>query len=109
MSNVAELASRLGVGQLVDSGRVSKFRLISVSFVLSAVLAMAASFATNHVVLFAYSALFGSLGGVFLPLAILLFVEAVPETHVSSASGLFALVIGSGISIGPPVLGECRG
>ena len=106
VSNVTELISRLVVGILVDKDKVTKACLIQVSFMLSAVLAMAVSFSTIHTILFVYSALFGLLGGVFLPLAILILVELVPETHISSASGLFALVTGTGISLGPSVLGE---
>ncbi|KAK2141121.1 hypothetical protein LSH36_1157g00063 [Paralvinella palmiformis] len=108
VSNVTELISRLVVGILVDKDKVTKACLIQVSFMLSAVLAMAVSFSTIHTILFVYSALFGLLGGVFLPLAILILVELVPETHISSASGLFALVTGTGISLGPSVLGAIK-
>ena len=106
VSNITELLSRVVVGLLVDRGKATKPFLIEASFVLSAALALAITFSTDHTLLFVYSAMFGLLGGVFLPLAILLLVELVPMTHVSSASGLFALITGTGISLGPPVLGK---
>ncbi|KAK2164234.1 hypothetical protein LSH36_67g02052 [Paralvinella palmiformis] len=108
VSNVTELMSRLVVGLLVDKGKVKKSYLIKISFTLSAILALIASFFSNHAFVFVYAALFGLLGGVFIPLAIPLMVELVPASEVSSAAGIYVLVTGAGISLGPPVLGAVK-
>ena len=106
VSNITELLSRLLIGLLVDKGLIRKPLLVQISFALSAVLAMAVSFFRHQTLLFVYSGLFGLLGGVFIPFAIPLMAELVPVSQISSAAGVFVLVTGIGISLGPPILGK---
>ncbi len=97
---------RLLSGVLVDRKKVRKTLLIQISFAATALLGFGFSFWIQRTSLMVYAALFGLLGGIFIPLCIPLLVELVNERQVSSAAGLFPLFTGLGISLGPPILGK---
>ena len=106
IAGIVELISRPIVGYLCTRFGLNKPLLVAVFGFLAAAIGLPMTASESRNVWFAFAAMYALLGGVSSGLAIPMFVEQVSPNRVGTAAGLFPLIQGLGIGIGPLLLGK---
>jgi hypothetical protein len=104
--SVTELVSRICVGVVADKVGRKKVWITAVSMAFSFIVGIIVIIGITPDLLIVYAPLFGLFGGMFTPLIIPLTIDLVAPDMIGSATGLFPLITGGGISVGMPMLGQ---
>ncbi len=106
MISTIEIISRVSTGIIVDRYRISKLKLLVGSYVMSGVAIVIVSFVTKVEVLYGYTIVHGTSAGTCLVIGLPILLEMVDESKRGRITSLFAVLAGSGSTLGPVLLGK---